>query len=230
MCTQIDEQRNLKYASMSWRVKAIILVLIIAVSLFALTCVIIPMRSFHIPLVNYCPFWNMDKKENMTLEQVNLDLDLVKSLGFRGIKMWNIEEYESKGWTDEIFEALEQRELKAILPFRWKGWSNFPYNKTETDEFIQSESSLCNRLANKSSLMWYGIHYPVYSWKDEDLNETWNRFKDPLYKSELQRIIDAMYFADSTHEIYMLLEFDPDWNGNHPPYDLCYIAGFGVEL
>jgi len=121
MCTQIDEQRNLKYASMSRRVKAIILVLIIAVSLFALTCVIIPMRSFHIPLVNYCPFWNMDKKENMTLEQVNLDLDLVKSLGFRGIKMWNIEEYESKEWTDEIFEALEQRELKAILPFRWRG-------------------------------------------------------------------------------------------------------------
>jgi len=41
---------------MSWRVKAFILVLIIAISLFATTYVVISMRSFHIPLVNYCPF------------------------------------------------------------------------------------------------------------------------------------------------------------------------------
>jgi len=73
--------------------------------------------------------------------------------------------------------------------------------------------------------MWYGIHYPVFSW--ENLSKTNETMKLPEYKSELQRIIDTIHFADYTHEIYMLMEFDPCYLT--PPYDLCHIAGFGVE-
>ena len=190
----------------------------------------------HFPLVATYQFEVKGHVPHENYDQFLRDLDLIVDIGFKGVKLWNIEGYYDINLLDEITRDLKKRNLVFTLPFQVWRREEFPYNKTVLDGlyaydertwervgFIDFVGKVAAKLKTKDNMLWYAVHYP-FDWSKWE--EYKKRFDDPGYKFELQRIINAINQNDGTHPIYMVLEFPPDFN---PPYDLNGIEGFGVQ-
>jgi len=177
----------------------------------------------HFPLVNYAPYWIPIAGARSNYSEIVADLDLISCLGFKGVKLWNIEGFYDNGLVDKIFSDLQKRDLVAILPLRVWTQEQFPENLTALEDFKFFVANISATLKTKTNLLWYTAHYPV-DWSN--ITETMERFKTEAYRSKLQEIINIIWGNDPIHPIYMSLEFDPNWGA---PYNLVNIQGFGVE-
>lgn len=183
----------------------------------------IELNNRHFPLVNYAPYWIPIEGARKNYSEIVDDLNLVSYLGFKGVKLWNIEGFHDNGIVDKIFSDLQERGLVAVLPFRVWRQEQFPENQSAIDEFKAFVANVSIKLKTKTNLLWYTVHYPV-DWNN--ITGTMERFKTEAYRSKLQEIINTIWNNDPVHPIYMSLEFDPNWGA---PYNLMNIQGFGVE-
>ena len=183
--------------------------------------------KLHEPFINYTPYWFSSEIENqkrVNFTWVKKDLDLVKELGFKGIKLWCIEGLEQRNLTVKLFDYCSEIELKIILPFRIWRPEQFPNNLTAINEFKDFLRDLIPKIKNKSALYFYVVHYPIDFSNPYNYAKTW--FDNETYKFRLREIISLIRELDCNHDIYMALEFNPYWN---PPLDLGNIKGYGVE-
>lgn len=180
----------------------------------------------HTPFVAYTPYWFKDESENLkraSFDQVKADLDLAKSLGFKGIKLWCIEGLEYNNLTESVFDYCEEIGLQISLPLRIWRQEEFPNNDDALRDFMNFLSVLIPKVKDKKSLSFYILHYPVDYQDIYGYAQRW--FKTEKYKMKLQGLIAFIRQLDEKHKIYMALEFDPKFG---TPYDLN-VDGFGVE-
>ena len=183
--------------------------------------------KLHKPFISYTPFWFEDEADNQKradFSQVKEDLDLVKFLGFEGIKLFCIEGLDYHNLTIQLFDYCHSIGLKITLPFRIWRQEQFPNNQTAVEEFMDFLSDLIPKVKDKEALYFYVVHYPVdYS---DIYGYAKRNFKNGTYITRLQEIISLIQNLDTKHDIYMALEFDPKLEA---PYDLDFVKGFGVE-
>jgi len=177
----------------------------------------------HFPLVATYQFEVKGHAPHEDYDQFLRDLDLIVELGFRGVKLWNIEGYYDTLILDKVARDLKERGLVFVVPFQFWERNQFPYNTTKVDEFADYVEDVAKKLRDKENLLWYALHYP-FNWTIKE--DFLARLKTDEYKQQLQRIIDAINSADGIHPVYMVLEFPPDF---YPPYDLTGVEGFGVQ-
>jgi len=179
----------------------------------------------NIPLIAYYPYEVSGHNPSENYTQFLADLDLIKDLGFKGIKMHNVWNYWNANILIQAVDAIADRGLKFVCQLYYYESSEFPENTTRTDEFIAFVSDVASKLRSKDSLLWYALHYP-WNWTER---ETYvNKVNTNEYRKELQRIIDAISANDSVHPIYMVSE-SIEYYGGTPPYNLTDIAGFGYQ-
>jgi len=178
----------------------------------------------NIPLIAYYPYEVNGHDPSKNFTQFLADLDLIKDLGFKGIKMYNVWNY----WNDSILiqavNAITAKGLKFICQFYYQKPNEFPENTNQTDDFITFVSDVASKLRSKDSLLGYALHYP-WNWTESDYVD---RLNTTEYREELQRIINAINASDSVHPIYMVSE-SIEYYGGTPPYNLTGIAGFGYQ-
>ena len=182
--------------------------------------------KLHKPFCTYTPYWflnDTDTEARANFSQVKKDLDLIKDLGFKGLKLWCIEGLEYNNLTDNVFDYCEDIDLKVILPFRIWGHDEFPNNEIAIKEFTDFIEDLIPRIKGKRSLYAYVVHYPINYSDIEGYAEQY--FDTIAYKSHLASLNSRIHKLDPNHEIYMALEFDPNLN---PPLDVN-VQGYGIE-
>jgi len=201
------------------------LIIITAYQIEEIRIIITPKR--HQPFIAYTPYWFLDEEENQkraNITWIRRDLDLVRELGFKGIKLFCIEGLEKHNLTRKLLKYCNKINLKVIMAFRIWRPEQFPKNVTVLREFSDFLRNLIPKIRDEEALYLYALHYPInYS----DINgyaKTW--FKNETYKLNLQQIINLIHQLDPNHNIYMALEFNPELN---PPLNLKNIMGFGVE-
>ena len=94
-------------------------------------------------------------------EQFLSGLDLVKSLGFEGVRLHQ-EDYENYGY-DRVADDLNDRDLKFVMVLHSWDNSQFPQNETYVDQLIEYFTKIAEQLKNKCNLLWYALDYP-YDW------------------------------------------------------------------
>ncbi|MFB0503331.1 MAG: hypothetical protein ACETWE_05820 [Candidatus Bathyarchaeia archaeon] len=182
----------------------------------------------HKPFVVYTPHWFANVSEcvkRTNISAIEKDLDLVKSLGFDGIKLFCIEGIEWSGpGIQKVLDACEKKGLNVTLPFRiWRPYQ-FPENETAIDEFTSFLKTVIPKVRDSTALVAYIIHYPINFTDKAAYAEKW--FSNEIYKAKLEEIINQTHFLDPAHPIWMALEFDPHFN---PPLDVEHVEAYGVE-
>jgi len=182
----------------------------------------------HKPFVVYTPHWFANVSECMkriNISAIEKDLDLAKSLGFYGIKLFCIEGIEWSGpGIEQVLYACEKRGLNVTLPFRiWRPYQ-FPENETALEEFRSFLEMVIPKVRNSTALVAYIIHYPINFADKAAYAEKW--FRNETYKAKLEEIINQTHFLDPAHPIWMALEFEPHLD---PPFDLDHVEAYGVE-
>jgi len=182
----------------------------------------------HKPFVVYTPHWFANVSEcieRTNISAIEKDLDLVKSLGFCGIKLFCIEGIEWSGpGIKEVLDACEKKGLNVTLPFRiWRPYQ-FPENATAIEEFTRFLEMVIPKVRNSTALVAYIIHYPINFTDKAAYAEKW--FSNETYKNKLEEITNQTHFLDPAHPIWMALEFEPHLN---PPLDLEHVEAYGVE-
>jgi len=179
----------------------------------------------NIPLIAYYPYEVSGHNPSENYTQFLADLDLIKDMGFKGIKMHDVWNYWNANILIQAVDNITAKGLEFICQFYYPKPNEFPENTTRTDEFIAFVSDVASKLRSKESLLWYALHYP-WNWTEK---ETYvNKVNTTKYRGELQRIIDAIKSNDSVHPIYMVSE-SIEYYGGTPPYNLAGIAGFGYQ-
>lgn len=189
-----------------------------------------PPPRFHRPYVVYAPHWFANTTEceirtwdNMT--HINADLDLVKEMGFYGIKLFNIEPIHWEGpGPGRVMLACEDRGLRVTIALRVWRQEQFPENKTAIGQFKDFLSEAIPLVRNSSALVAYIVHYPVNYTDIWAYGQKW--FHTTEYKRSLEEIIGHLYSLDPSHPIWMSLEFDPEFNA---PLDLCDVEAYGIQ-
>ncbi|MEM3645277.1 MAG: hypothetical protein QXM87_02875 [Candidatus Bathyarchaeia archaeon] len=182
--------------------------------------------KMHTPYIAYTPYWFDDESENLkrtSFKQVKADLDLAKSLGFKGIKLWCIEGLEYNNLTEKVFDYCAEIGLEILLPLRVWRQEEFPNNNDAIRDFLNFLNILIPKIKDKKALRFYILHYPIDYSDIYGYAQTW--FKTEKYRMKLQGIIMFIKQLDPKHKVYMALEFDPKFGA---PYDLG-VDGFGVE-
>lgn len=146
------------------------------------------------------------------------DLDLVKSLGFEGVRLHQAD-YERYGY-GTVADDLNDRGLKFVMVLH--SWDNpqFP-NESYVDRLISYFKNITEQLRDKSNLLWYALDYP-YDWSRNS-----NQLQDPNYRSELQEIIYSVHESDPSHQIYLVSGMIEDANVSTPK-DFAHVDGFGI--
>jgi hypothetical protein len=150
--------------------------------------------------------------------QFLLDLDLVKSLGFEGVRLHQAD-YEEYGY-GRVADDLNDRDLEFVMVLHSWNNSRFPENETYVDVLIAYFQNIAEQLQNKSNLLWYALDYP-YDW-----NRPYTQLGNPAYHSQLQRTIDAVHETDPYHQIYLISGMI-DVVAT-PPMDFDHVDGFGI--
>lgn len=205
------------------RLFALLVALLLVLTMFSIEDFRITFSpKMHTPYIAYTPYWFDDESENLkraSFKQVKDDLDLAKSLGFKGIKLWCIEGLEYNNLTEKVFDYCEQIGLEISLPLRVWRQEEFPDDDAIRD-FLNFLNGLIPKVRDKKALRFYILHYPIDYRDIYGYAQTW--FKTEKYKMKLLAFIKQL---DPKHKIYMALEFDPKFGA---PYDLG-VDGFGVE-
>ena len=151
-------------------------------------------------------------------EQFLADLDLVKSLGFEGVRLHQAD-YERYGY-GRVADDLDSRGLKFVMVLHSWDNSQFP-NGAYVSQLISYFKSITEQLRDKSNMLWYALDYP-YDW-----NRNNSQLQDPYYHTQLQRIIDGVNETDPNHKIYLISGMIEDTLAS-PPLDFDDVDGFGI--
>ena len=167
-------------------------------------------------------------KNNWT--QFLADLDCIKDLGFKGVKLHSVRDFWWDGILENATRAMYARNLSVIIQLQYFGPEQFPQNTTHTDTKLNTMKKVAEQLKDEDGVLWYALLYPWYS-KDR-FNYIKNNMTDPMYKSELQRIINEIGSVDSNHPIYLVSDAIEYWAENYtvpgvPPTNFENITGYG---
>ena len=185
----------------------------------------------HVPFVCYWPFNILDNIKNdgsldssrENYAKILEDLALIKELGFKGIKLFGIEQIEQKGFTQALFIDADRLELSIILAFRPWSPEEFPHNKTRVREWRNFIANVVTKVRDHRSLLWYSLHYPVHNYTD--LRKTFGIMRSYEYRRALQELINTIRQNDPFHPVYLAVDGDPRWPF---PYHLGLVEGYGV--
>jgi len=177
------------------------------------------------------------------------DLDSTVELGFRGVKLWNVECFYDEGLLEQVMDDLAARNLSVIIPFRFfdrtykfnasqipampsqaYDISGFPDNTTQREAFINFVNNVTKIVKSKQNLLFYSIYYP-FDATNEAIKLQWiQKIQNWTYSQALQYIIDAI--NDTAHPISLVAE---NWDENpfliydKLPYNLTGFSTFGIQ-
>jgi hypothetical protein len=196
----------------------VLVVVILLVSLFAVIYFVLLKERHNHALVAIYPTAVPGHDPVNNAEMFLSDLDLVKSLGFEGVRL-HPADYEEYGY-GKVANDLDNRSLKFVMVLQ--GWDDaqFPQNNTYVNEVIAYFQNIAAQLKNKTNLLWYAMNYP-YDW-----NRTSDQLNDTIYHIQLQRIIDYVKAADPDHRIFLVSGVID--TVAVPPMDFNRVDGFGI--
>lgn len=175
--------------------------------------------------VVYYPYEVDGHNPKQNWNQFIADVNLIKSMGFKGVKLHNVWNFWNDSLIDDALDVFEAYNLSVILQLYYYEAQTFPQNDTQINAFTDYVCSLADIVKNKS-FEWYAFHYPFYYPEKE--NYVANNITHPKYKQALQWIINNIMAIDSNHPIYMVSESLEVYNASLP-YDLEGISGFGIQ-
>lgn len=171
------------------------------------------------------------------------DLDVAKSLGFKGVSIMNLECLVYEGLLDDLLDAAKSRGLHVILHIWWfdltwkydgsypPNWARnrggFPDNTTQVLAFIDFVANVSKTAKQYVNVDGYVLFYPM----DWPTNATdWReRARKKSYRDNLQLIINAIRENDGWHDIYLASNMyeEPFAMGTEClPYNFSGINGF----
>lgn len=197
----------------------VVIISVISISLFYLYR-FRPVRvKHHHPLIAIYPTHVNGHDPVNNTEQFLLDLDLVKSLGFEGVRLHQ-KDYEEYGY-GRVADDLNDRDLKFVMVLHSWDDSQFPQNENYVNQTIAYFTNIAEQLKNKCNLLWYALDYP-YDWKRPS-----TQLDDPNYSFQLQRIINAIWNTDWHHSTYLVSGMIEATNRT-PLTDFDHVDGFGI--
>jgi len=180
------------------------------------------------------------------------DLDTIVDLGFKGVKLGNVECFYDEGWLEQAMDDLAARNLSVIIPFRFfdrtykfnasqtpsmppeaYSISGFPNNAIQVQAFINFVNNVTNIVKNKPSLLQYSIYYP-FDATNETTKQQWaQKIQNWTYSKTLQSIItDGIMKNDTSHPICLVAE---NWGEDtfsiydKLPYNITGFFMFGIQ-
>jgi hypothetical protein len=154
------------------------------------------------------------------------DLDLVKDMGFDGVKLHDVWNFWNDSLLDQAVTEMANRDLKVIIQFYCYDAQLFPQNTSRTDDHIRFFRSAATILKDNDNVLWYALFYP-WHWPHR-YNYIENNLTSSAYQWELQRIIDDIKEVDPETPIYLVSQ-SIEYYGGDPPHTLTKIVGFGYH-
>jgi hypothetical protein len=179
------------------------------------------------------------------------DLDTIAELGFKGVKIWNVECFYDQGLLGQVMDDLAARNLSAIIPIRFfdrtykfnpsqtpsmppKAYdiSGFPDNTTQKQAFVDFVNNVTKTVKNKPNLLYYSIYYPFNGTNDTTKQQWTLKIQSSAYSQALQSIINAIRQNDTSHPICLVAE---NWGADtfsiydKLPYSITGFSKFGIQ-
>ena len=160
------------------------------------------------------------------------NLDLIKDLGFQGVKLHNVWYFWNDGILENATRAMHARNLSFIIQLQYFGSEQFPQNTTHTNAKLDAMKKIAEQLRDEDGFLWYALLYPFPASLTEKESYLKNNMKDPMYKSEFQRIVNEIRSVDNNHPIYLVSDAIEYWADFYnvseaPPTDFENITGYG---
>jgi len=201
-----------------------------------------PRQKRYTPyIVTYDYSWNNMTPLNKTRFMENIQQ--AKDLGFKGIKLCNIECYYAEGYLLEAVRNISKLGLKVIIPFKWfdatysfpypavayQNIEGFPDNQTQFEAFLGYVYNVSHLLRDEPNVVWFDIHYP-FNWEYTRKAFWAKKIMTLEYKVALQQIINEVRRgAFATTKIFLTSELIETYTNYTMPTDFDDIAGFGFQ-
>ena len=172
-------------------------------------------------LVAYAPY----EAYASTIQKMKVDLELVKDMGFDGVKLWNIPPLLKDGNLPTLLDLGRQLGVKFNLPLMVEKEDYFPDDAGSIAGFKAYLSELAKVVRLRDNVLWYGLWYPI-TWSKGDL---WNQqnVARPEYRQALQEFISILKENDPRHEVRVFADGDP-WLFRFPK-NFSNLDGYGVQ-
>jgi len=201
-----------------------------------------PRQKRYTPyIVTYDYSWNNMTPLNKTRFMQNIQQ--AKDLGFKGIKLCNIECYYAEGYLLEAVRNISKLGLKVIIPFKWfDATYNFPYpavayqniedfpdNQTQFEAFLEYVYNVTQLLRDEGNVVWFDIHYP-FNWEYTRKAFWAKKIMTLGYKVALQEIINKIHEgAYWATKVFLSSELIETYTNYTMPTDFDGIAGFAFQ-
>ena len=148
-------------------------------------------------------------------EQFLADLDLVKELGFIGVRL-HPKDYDNYTY-GRVADDLENRGLKFVMVIEFKVTND----QAQFDQNVTYFRNVAQHLVNKPNLLWYALKYP-YDWSEPS-----TQMYITNWRNQTQRMINEVHETDPNHEIFLVSGMID--TVATPPTDFENIDGFGIQ-
>lgn len=179
--------------------------------------------------VVYYPYdvWNnvLDHNPRSNWMEFLNDLELIKSMGFVGVKLHGVDNFYKDNILANTLIAVNASGLKLIIQLIFWPQEQFPSNQTKLDEFVSYVANVSRIAKAFGNVHHYAQYFP---WDWSNVSSYKNVVTSPEYKSGLQRIVNAVREEDSRHSIYVISDMLERFGG-YSPYDLDGISGVGFN-
>ncbi|MEM2936380.1 MAG: hypothetical protein QW231_04290 [Candidatus Bathyarchaeia archaeon] len=201
-----------------------------------------PKEKKYTPYIStYDYSWNNMTPLNKTRFMENIQQ--AKDLGFKGIKLCNIECYYAEGYLLEAVRNISKLGLKVIIPLKWfdatysfpypavayQNIEGFPDNQTQLETFLKYVYNVSYLLRDETNIVWFVIHFP-FNWEYTRKAFWAKKIMTLEYKVALQQIINEVRRgAFATTKIFLTSELIEIYTNYTMPTDFDNIAGFGFQ-
>ena len=176
--------------------------------------------------IAYAPFESNTTPldENGMLNQIENDIQIIKRIGFKIVKLWHTDTLYFGYWPygdalNKTLDLFDKYNLPVYLPLVPFNYQNFPYDEKANQDFAGLIEAAARIAKKHPSVKWLAIWMPGNGEKV---------CSDPQYKYWLEQFASAWKANFPGGEVRLFIDADPYYN-KFPKDFSNNVTGFGIQ-